>query len=62
MKIVMDVHDLMLFAEAAVTAQKAVELEMQRPDSSQPFHRAPWDYKWGIIVDRALGAMPKVTS
>jgi hypothetical protein len=62
MNISFDEHGLRLFADAIVTAQKAVELEManQPPESVgyRGFHNVPWEYKWGIVVNRALGNMP----
>ena len=61
MTVTMDEHDLRSFAAAVVLAQREFAAELQASDkenSYREFEAAPWDWKWGFVVNRALMKMP----
>jgi len=58
-KVIMDEIDLRRFADAVVEAQRAVAAEMaaipEGENKWRDWDRAPWVYKWGVVIERALG-------
>lgn len=55
MTVTMDEHDLRRFADACVTAQREIALELAAPSVEQDWNRAPWEFKWRLVIERALG-------